>query len=65
MQVELEKAYDLKTQRVTNRKDCSLGGQVLSGTMRWTRDRDRLEGDPRHAELVVEQLELEKRDYIE
>ena len=58
MQRELEAAYELKTQRVANREGCKLEGKVLNRIARWTREGYELEGDPRHAELVIEQLEL-------
>ena len=59
MQAELEKAYELKTQRVSSWKDCTVEGKVLNRIVRWTSEGYELEGDPRHAELVVEQLGLE------
>ena len=59
LQSELEKAYELKTQRVSNRTGCNLEGKVLNRIVRWTQEGYELEGDPRHAELVIEQLGLE------
>ena len=58
LQAKLEKAYELKTQRISNRKDCTTEGKVLNRIVRWIKEGYELEGDPRHAELVVEQLEL-------
>ena len=58
MQRELEAAYELKTQRVADREGCKLEGKVLNRIARWTREGYELEGDPRHAELVIEQLDL-------
>ena len=58
LQAELEKAYELKTQRISSRKGCTTEGKVLNRIVRWTKEGYELEGDPSHAELVVEQLEL-------
>ena len=59
LQRELEKTYEIQTERVANRSGCDVEGQVLNRIVRWTRDGYELEGDPRHAELVVEQLQLQ------
>ena len=59
LQAELEKAYELKTQRVSSRQGASVEGKVLNRIVRWTKEGYELEGDPRHAELVVEKLGLE------
>ena len=59
LQAELQKAYEIKTQRVSNGSGCTLEGEVLNRIVRWTPEGYELEGDPRHAELVVEQLGLE------
>ena len=58
LQAELEKAYELKTQRISNRNGCTTEGKVLNRIVRWTKEGYELDGDPRHAELVVEKLEL-------
>ena len=58
MEQQLSEAYEIKTQRVCGRNGCSKEGKVLNRIVRWTPTGHELEGDPRHAELVVEQLGL-------
>ena len=58
LQQALEKEYYIKTQRISNRRGCSLDGKVLNRIVIWVVDGYELEGDPRHGELVVEQLDL-------
>lgn len=62
LQKVLENKYMIKTQRIgesTNKKDEKKGeGQVLNRIVRWTPKGFELEADLRHAELIVEQLEL-------
>ena len=58
LQAEFEKAYEIKTQRVSNCQGCTIEERVLTRIVRWTHDGYELESDPRHAELVVEQLGL-------
>ena len=59
LQQELEKKYELKTQRVGRGKHKLREGKVLNRVVRLTESGWEMEADPRHAELVVEQLGLE------
>ena len=58
LEAELKSQHEIKTQRVGHGPKCSAEDQILN---RVTDDGFELEGAPRHAELVVEQLGL----YIE
>ena len=49
---QLSEEYEIKTQRVCGREGCAKEGGILNRIIR----RIELEGDTRHAELVVEQL---------
>ena len=55
---ELGKAYEIKTQRLGLTKGLMNEGKVLNRTIRATESGWEVEADPRHAELVVEQLGL-------
>ena len=57
---ELEKAYEIQTQRVGGGSDRDQEGKILNRIVRWTEKGFELEADPRHAELVIRQLEIEK-----
>ena len=50
---ELDKAYEIQTQKLGLSKDIQQGGKVLNRMAGWE-----IEADPRHAKLVVEQLGL-------
>ena len=60
LQVTLESQYELKTQRVALRKGCAHEGKVLNRVVRQTRQGWELEADPRHAELIIEQMDVKK-----
>ena len=54
MKAELEKAYEIKTQVVGPEGDVT--GKVLNRIITYTGHGFELEADPRHAEMIVEQL---------
>ena len=56
MEQELAKAYEIQTQKLGMGKDCQREGKVLNRIIRCTDGGWEIEADPRHAELVVEQL---------
>ena len=56
---ELSKAYELQSQRLTAVTNGKSEGKVLNRIVRSTAAGWEVEADPRHAELVVEQLGLE------
>ena len=58
LEEELKKAYEIKTQRVGIGKNLKTEGKVLNRIIRATDKGWEIEADPRHAELVVEQLGL-------
>ena len=58
METELEKAYEIKTQKLGLAKGYKAEGKVLNRLIRRTEEGWEIEADPRHAELVVEQLGL-------
>ena len=61
-QAVLEKRHKIKTQRIGEKKRGRARfseGQVLNRVVRWTPEGQELEADFRHAELIIEQLELE------
>ena len=64
LQCELEKQYDLKTQRVGVGNDRSKEGKVLNRIVRATAEGFELEADPRHAELIIEQLGIKDERMI-
>ena len=55
LEAELEKAYELKTQRLGTGIGSKLEGKVLNRVLRCTPGGWELEADPRHAELIIEQ----------
>ena len=55
---ELEKAHEIKTQKISPTKEFKSEGKVLNRVLRCTGDGWEIEADPRHAELIVEQLGL-------
>ena len=62
LQAVLEKRYRIKTQRIGENKPEGARlaeGQVLNLVVRWAPDGYELEADLRHAELIIEHLELE------
>ena len=54
----LSNKYELKTQKVGHLPGMTRQGQVLDRIVRATPAGFELEADPRHAELIVEQLNL-------
>ena len=58
MGLEIAKAYELQTQKLGGAGDCKIEGKVLNRILRRTEDGWEVEADPRHAELVIEQLGL-------
>ena len=55
---ELRKEYGLKTQRLG--PGAAEEGKVLNRIVRWKDDGWELEADPRHSELIREQLGVKK-----
>ena len=58
VRAELTKACEIKTQKVGMCNGCKNERKVLNRVLRVTEDGSEMEADPRHAELVVEQLQL-------
>ena len=58
LEKELLKAYEIKTQKVGMSVGYKTEGKVFNSVLRCTKDGWEMEADPRHAELVVEQLGL-------
>ena len=56
MEQELSKAYEIQTQKLGMGKDCQKEGKDLNRISRCTDVGWEIEADPRHVELVVEQL---------
>ena len=56
LQKELERVYDIKTQVIGPEGDQQ--GKVLNRVITWTGDGFELEADPRHGELIAEQLNI-------
>ena len=56
---QLAEKYEIKTQRIGRSPEYSTEGQILNRVPRAIRSGYELEGDPRHAELFVEQWEFE------
>ena len=59
LEKELEKAYEIKTQKIGTAEGDKEEGKVLNRVIRRTGNGWEIEADPRHAELVVEQLGLQ------
>ena len=59
LQVELEKKFDLKTVVVGLEQGDQQEAKILNRVIRVTQEGWELEADPRHAELLVEQMGLE------
>ena len=60
-ETELAKAYEIQTQRLGIGRDSQQEGKVLNRLNRCTGAGWEVEADPRHAELVVEQLGIEDK----
>ena len=56
LELELQKAYEIQTQKIGPGKDQDREGKVLNRIVRFTSDGWEYEADPRHAELIMEQL---------
>ena len=56
MEEDFAKAYEIRTQKLGMGKDCQQEGEVLNRIVRCTDVGWEIDADPRHAELVVEQL---------
>ena len=64
LEQELAKAYDIQTQKLGMGKDCQQEGKVLNRIIRCTNVGWEIEADPRHAQLIVEQLGIvDRRQY--
>ena len=61
LEKELTKAYEIKTQKVGKYIGYNNHGKVLNSVLRVTEDGWEMEADPRHAELVVDQLGRQRR----
>ena len=53
---ELAASYEIQTQKIGAGEGCEREGKVLNRIVRYTDQGWQLEVDPRHAELIVEQL---------
>ena len=60
LEKELEKTYEIKTQKIGIADGYKEEGKVLNRVIRRTGSGWEVEADPRHAELVVEQLGLKE-----
>ena len=60
LEEELTKAYEIKTQKIGMSDGYKAEGKALNRVLRCTRDSWEMKADPRHAELVVEQLGLQE-----
>ena len=58
LEAKLSEAYEIQTQKLGLGVDCQLEGKVLNRILRCNDDGWEIEADPRHAELVIEQLGL-------
>ena len=56
MEIQLQAAYEIQTQKLGLDEDCVSEGKVLNRIVRCSKDGWSLEADPRHAELIIEQL---------
>ena len=61
LETELAKAYEIQTQKLGMKKEHQQEGKVLNRLIRCTEAGWEIEADPRHAELVVEQLGIEDK----
>ena len=59
LKLELEKSYEIKTQKLGMSKGWDREGKVLNRIVSCDETGWSIEADPRHAELVVEQLGIE------
>ena len=61
LQNELEKRYKIKTQRTREDDGKEVEAKILNRIVRITPEGYELEADPRHAELIIEELTENKR----
>ena len=59
LETQLTEKYEIKTSRIGHGKHCSAEGQIPNMVARATSDAFELEADPRHEELIIEQLGLQ------
>ena len=59
LEAELTKAYEIQTQKLGGSMEQKVEGKVLNRTLRHIAEGWEIEADPRHAELVIEQLGLD------
>ena len=59
LEIELKEQYNIKTQRIGHSSKCAFEGQIRNRLIRAIDNGFELEGDQRHAELVIEQLNLQ------
>ena len=53
---ELAASYEIQTQKIGAGEGCVQEGKVLNRIVRYTDQGWQLEADPRHSELIIEQL---------
>ena len=58
LEAEVEKAYEMKTQKLVNADGYKVEGKVFNRVIRRTGGGWEMKADPRHAELVVEKSGL-------
>ena len=56
MKIQLQAAYEIQTQKLGLDEGCVSEGKVLNRIVRCSEEEWSLEADPRHAELIIEQL---------
>jgi hypothetical protein len=56
MEIQLQAAYEIQTQKLGLGENCVSEGKVLNRIVRCSKEGWSLEADPRHAELIIEQL---------
>ena len=56
LEEQLSAAYEIQTQKIGAGEGCEREGKVLNRIVRYTEQGFELEADPRHAELIIEQL---------
>ena len=64
MRAELENVYGFKTQVPRPDKEDLQQVRVLNTTLTWTKNGTNYEADPRHAEIVIEELGLKDADGV-
>ena len=58
LETELCKRFEIKTQIIRHEEGCTSGGKILNRAVRAAESGFELEADPRHDELIVEELGL-------